>query len=57
MEGDGETVFAHACKMGSNVSCRTGMTRPTAQGRSRDWVKKKNPDASAATREAEEDWS
>jgi bifunctional non-homologous end joining protein LigD len=26
-------------------------------GRSREWVKKKNPDASAATREAEEDWS
>jgi hypothetical protein len=26
-------------------------------GRCREWVKKKNPDASAATREAEEDWS
>ena len=26
-------------------------------GRSREWVKTKNPDASAATREAEEDWS
>jgi ATP-dependent DNA ligase len=26
-------------------------------GRSRDWVKKKNPDEPAATREAEEDWS
>jgi ATP-dependent DNA ligase len=26
-------------------------------GRSPDWLKKKNPDAPAVTREAEEDWA
>jgi bifunctional non-homologous end joining protein LigD len=57
IEADGPTVFAHACKMGLEgiVSKRKDSTYRS--GRSRDWGKKKNPDASAATREAEEDWS
>jgi hypothetical protein len=32
IEGDGSTVFAHACKLGSKVSCRSGKTRPTVRG-------------------------
>jgi bifunctional non-homologous end joining protein LigD len=55
MEGDGPTVFAHACKMGLEgiVSKRKDSAR---SGRSPDWLKMKNADASAVKREAEEDW-
>ena len=54
IEGDGPTVFAHACKMGLEgiVSKR----KDSRSGRSPDWLKMKNPNAPAVTREAEEDW-
>jgi ATP-dependent DNA ligase len=57
IEGDGPTVFAHACKMWLEgiVSKRKDSTY--RWGRSPDWLKMKNPDAPAVTREAEEDWS
>ena len=53
---DGETVFRHACQLGLEgiVSKRLG-SRYTS-GRSRDWLKCKNPNAPAVKREAEEDW-
>ena len=56
IEGDGPTVFAHACKMGLEgiVSKRLGSRYRS--GRSKDWLKFKNPDAPAVKREAEEDW-
>ena len=56
IEGDGPTVFAHACKMGLEgiVSKRKGS--PYRSGRSPDWLKMKNPAAPALKREAEEDW-
>jgi ATP-dependent DNA ligase len=52
----GPTVFAHACKMGLEgiVSKRKDSTYRS--GRSPDWLKMKNPEASAMKREAEEDW-
>jgi bifunctional non-homologous end joining protein LigD len=51
---DGEVVFRHACKLGLEgiVSKRKG-SRYTS-GRSRHWVKSKNPAAPAVKREAEE---
>ena len=57
IEGDGPTVFAHACKMGLEgiVSKRKGSTYHS--GRSPDWLKMKNPAAPAVTREAGEDWT
>jgi bifunctional non-homologous end joining protein LigD len=57
LEGDGPTVFAHACKMGLEgiVSKRLGSRYRS--GRSKDWLKFKNPDAPAVKREAEEDWA
>jgi bifunctional non-homologous end joining protein LigD len=57
IEGDGPTVFAHACKMGLEgiVSKRKGSAYRS--GRSPDWLKMKNPEASAVKREAEEDWA
>jgi bifunctional non-homologous end joining protein LigD len=55
-EGDGEVVFAHACKPGCEgiVSKRLGSLYRS--GCSRHWLKVKNPKAPAAKREAEEDW-
>ena len=57
MEGDGPTVFAHACKMGLEgiVSKRKDSTYRS--GRSPDWLKMKNSDAPAVKRKAEEDWA
>jgi len=53
---DGESVFRHACKMGLEgiVSKRLGSRYRS--GRSKDWLKFKDPEAPAVKREAEEDW-
>ena len=52
----GELVFRHACKIGLEgiVSKRLGSIYRS--GRSKDWLKFKNPEAPAVKREAEEDW-
>jgi len=56
IEGDGPTVFAHACKLGLEgiVSKRKDSTYRS--GRSPDWLKMKNADAPAVKRKEEEDW-
>jgi bifunctional non-homologous end joining protein LigD len=55
-EGDGDILFAHACKLGCEgiVSKRLGSAYRL--GRSPHWLKVKNPRAPAVKREAEEDW-
>jgi bifunctional non-homologous end joining protein LigD len=52
----GDIVFRHACKLGFEgiVSKRLGSSY--VSGRSRHWVKSKNPAALAVKREAEEAW-
>jgi bifunctional non-homologous end joining protein LigD len=52
----GDVVFRHACTLGLEgiVSKRLGSLYRS--GRSRDWIKSKNPAAPAIKREAEEDW-
>jgi ATP-dependent DNA ligase len=57
IEGDGPTVFAHACKMGLEGIVSKRKDSAYRSGRSPDWLKMKNPDAPAVTREAEEDWA
>jgi bifunctional non-homologous end joining protein LigD len=54
--GDGDVLFAHACKLGCEgiVSKRLGSLYRS--GRSQHWLKIKNPAAPAVKREAEEDW-
>jgi ATP-dependent DNA ligase len=49
-------VFRHACKLGLEgiVSKRLGSRYRS--GRSRHWIKSKNPQHPAVKREAEEDW-
>jgi bifunctional non-homologous end joining protein LigD len=52
----GDVVFRHACKMGLEgiVSKRLGSRYRS--GRSKDWLKMKNPAALAVKHEAEENW-
>jgi bifunctional non-homologous end joining protein LigD len=56
LEHPGDIVFRHACKMGLEgiVSKRLGSRY--ISGRSRDWLKFKNPSHPAVQREFEEDW-
>jgi ATP-dependent DNA ligase len=56
LEAEGPLGFEHACRMGLEgiASKRKGSWYHS--GRSRDWLKAKNPKAPAVTRLAEEDW-
>jgi bifunctional non-homologous end joining protein LigD len=56
IEGDGQTVFRHACKLGLEGIVSKRKDSPYRSGRSLDWLKMKNPNAPAVKREAEEDW-
>ena len=56
LQGDGETVFHHACKLGLEGIVSKRKDSPYRSGRSPDWLKMKNADAPAVKREAEEDW-
>jgi bifunctional non-homologous end joining protein LigD len=56
IEGHGPTVFAHACKMGLEGIVSKRKDSAYRSGRSLDWLKMKNPEASAVKREKEEDW-
>jgi bifunctional non-homologous end joining protein LigD len=55
MEGDGATVFRHACKLGLEGIVSKRKDSAYRSGRSPDWLKMKNTDAPAVRREAEED--
>ena len=55
-EGDGDVLFAHACKLGCEGIVSKRLGSPYRFGRSSHWVKVKNPKAPAVKREAEEDW-
>ena len=56
MEGDGPTVFAHACKLGLEGIVSKRKDSMYRSGRSPDWLKMKNANAPAVTREEEEEW-
>ena len=56
LEGDGPTVFAHACKMGLEGIVSKRKDSPYRSGRSPDWLKMKNPIAPAMKREEDEEW-
>jgi bifunctional non-homologous end joining protein LigD len=57
IEGDGPTVFAHACKMGLEGIVSKRKDSAYRSGRSPDWLKKKNSAAPAVKREPEQDWA
>ncbi len=48
--GDGPTVFAHACKLGCEGIVAKRLDLPYQSGRSKRWLKIKNPESSAARR-------
>jgi hypothetical protein len=56
IEGDGQTVFRHACKLGLEGIVSKRKDSPYRSGRSPDWLKMKNPAHPAVKRE-EEDWA
>jgi ATP-dependent DNA ligase len=55
-EEDGEIVFREACKLGCEGIVSKRLGSPYRSGRSKYWVKVKNPNAPAVKREADEDW-
>jgi bifunctional non-homologous end joining protein LigD len=57
IEEDGENVCRHACKLGLEGIVSKRKDSPYRSGRSRDWLKMKNPACAAVKREEEEDWS
>jgi bifunctional non-homologous end joining protein LigD len=52
----GDIAFRHACKLGFEGIVSKRLGSPYISGRSRHWIKSKNPAAPAVKREAEEDW-
>lgn len=50
IEGDGHMIFEHACKLGHEGIVAKRVDLPYESGRSRRWLKIKNPSSSAAYR-------
>jgi bifunctional non-homologous end joining protein LigD len=50
LEGDGATVFAHACRFGCEGIVSKDRSRPYKSGPSKTWIKVKNPDAPGVRR-------
>ena len=55
-EEDGALVFDAACQLGCEGIVSKRLGSPYRSGRSKHWMKVKNPKAPAVTREAEENW-
>jgi bifunctional non-homologous end joining protein LigD len=55
LDEDGPLVFHHACKLGLEGIVSKRRDSPYSSGRSRHWIKSKNPNAPAVKREAKED--
>jgi bifunctional non-homologous end joining protein LigD len=56
-DSDGAVVFKHACALGCEGIVSKRLGTPYKSGRFPHWLKIKNPEAPAAKREAEADWS
>jgi bifunctional non-homologous end joining protein LigD len=56
LTGDGPTVFEHVCRMGLEGIVSKRSDAPYRSGRSRTWLKSKNPASAAVRREREEEW-
>jgi hypothetical protein len=51
-----DVVFRHACQLGFEGIVSKRLGSPYRSGRSRHWIKSKNPKHPAVKREVEEDW-
>jgi bifunctional non-homologous end joining protein LigD len=56
-EGEASILFRHACRLGYEGIVSKLKGSRYRSGRSRDWIKTKNPKHPATTRVLEEDWS
>jgi bifunctional non-homologous end joining protein LigD len=56
LNGDGETIYRHACVLGAEGIVAKRRDRPYRSGRCADWLKVKNPDSPAVKRIAEIEW-
>src|SRR5262249_41362605 len=52
----GALLFMHACRMGLEGIVSKRLSAPYRSGRSRDWLKIKNPDSPAMIRAREAEW-
>jgi bifunctional non-homologous end joining protein LigD len=57
IEADGLDVFNHACLLGLEGIVSKRKESRYVSGRSKHWIKSKNPNAPAVKREADIDWS
>jgi bifunctional non-homologous end joining protein LigD len=55
-DDDGATIFRHACKLGLEGIVSKRLSAPYRSGRSRDWLKVKNPDSPEMVRAREVEW-
>jgi bifunctional non-homologous end joining protein LigD len=53
---DGALLFVHACRLGLEGIVSKRLSAPYRSGRSRDWLKVKNPDSPAMVRAREAYW-
>jgi bifunctional non-homologous end joining protein LigD len=53
---DGATIFRQACRMGLEGIASKRLSAPYRSGRSRDWIKVKNPDSPEMIRAREAEW-
>jgi bifunctional non-homologous end joining protein LigD len=53
---DGVTIFHRACQIGLEGIVSKRLSAPYRSGRSRDWIKVKNPDSPAMIRAREVEW-
>jgi len=53
LDGDGDTIFRHACALGAEGIVAKRRDRSYRSGRCADWVKVRNPEAPAASRTME----
>jgi bifunctional non-homologous end joining protein LigD len=56
-DGDGITIYEHACTLGSEGIVSKRLGSPYRAGRTDQWLKMKNPAAPAVRREREIDWA
>jgi bifunctional non-homologous end joining protein LigD len=56
VQADGAAIFAAACRMGLEGVVSKRLDAPYRSGRSRDWIKTKNPDCPAMKRAREGQW-
>jgi len=50
LDGDGESIFRHACALDAEDIVAKRRDKPYGSGRCLDWIKVRNPTAPAATR-------